>query len=217
VTHRPGQAGGGLAPLDFGAPASHEASVDEPQVRARHLKTTLSQVRLAPQRQAILAALPPGLEERIESAYGGDFLPLELDVELARAIRCGLTPDVHHEFCVGVVTRSFEGPLLGTLVQAALGMLGRDLRRLAGWIPKGWWLVFRGAGRWSIEVSAEAPEVRLRLSGLPRMCTAEDHWAVATAASLSAVCRLAGVSGRVALVGLDRELGRIDYLMRWSP
>lgn len=189
----------------------------EPSVRARHLKATLTRVELAPEARAILGALPAGYATRVQESYGGDWLPVELDVVLARAIRDHLSPAQHHDFCVNAVAASFQGPLLGTLVHVASGILGKDVRRVAAWVPKGWALLFRDVGAWTVEPHPSAPEVRLTLSGLPAVCTAEESWVRACAASLSAVCPLAGVTGRVTLEGLDRPQGRAEFLLRWTP
>ena len=186
-------------------------------MRARHLKATLARVAMSPRQPAVLAALPAGLVERVEEAYGGDWLPLDLDVVLARAIRGALSPAEHHAFCVGAVRSSFEGPLLGALVHAALAVLGRDVRRIAGWVPKGWALTFQEAGAWAVRAAPDLPQVELTLSALPPVCTADDAWVAAVASSLSAICDLAGVEGRVRLLRLDADQRRADYLLRWAP
>jgi hypothetical protein len=190
--------------------------VQEPLVRARHLKATLGRVDLAPQRQAVLGQLPAGYLAQVEAAYGGDWLPVTLDVVLARAIRASMSPAEHHAFCVAAVRSSFDGPILRALTQTALAVLGLDLRRMAHWIPKGWGLTFQHVGRWAVQPDPERPEIHLSLSGLPEVCMADEVWAGATASSLSALCDLAGASGRVRLLSLDRPSGRADYLLRWE-
>jgi hypothetical protein len=182
----------------------------------RHLKATLVQVEISSHRQAILAGLPPGYVERVEGAYGGGWLPVEHDLLLARAIRAAMSPAEHHDFCVAAVTSSFDGPLLRALTQAGLSLLGRDLKRLASWVPKGWGLTFQHVGTWAVQPDPDRPEVHLALSGLPPACLEGDDWIQATASSLSAICTLAGVSGRVRVRAVDRPLGWVDYLLRWE-
>lgn len=191
--------------------------MNEPRVRARHLKATLARVALSPRQAAVLAALPPGYAERVEEAYGGDWLPVDLDVDLARALRRALSTAEHHAFCVGAVRSSFEGPILGTLVHAAVAVLGRDVRRIAAWVPKGWALTFREVGAWTVRPAPDRLLVELTLSGLPPACTADEDWATSVASSLSAICDLAGVEGRVRLARLDAAAARADYLLRWEP
>lgn len=187
----------------------------EPLVRARHLKSTLAAADRSEARELIRAALPAGLATAIEAADGFDWLPAEHDVALVQAIH-GVLGDVGHDaFSRRVILEAFQGPLLGALIAAAVRLFPGGLVAWAHWIPRGWALLFRECGEWTVErVGPGAVDLRLRW--LPPVCVRDPVWTRSVASSLSALLDLAQLGGTLRLAGLDGEAGAATYEMRWE-
>lgn len=185
-------------------------------MRARHLKSTLAAADRSQVRDAVRAALPPGLAGAVEAANGFDWLPAANDVALVRAIHGALGDAEHHAFSRRVILEAFEGPLLNALVTAGLRLFPGGLMAWAHWIPRGWGLVFRDCGEWAVElVGSGAADLRLR--ELPPICSRDEVWPRSVASSLSPLIDLARVRGTMCLVALDRAAGTASYQMRWEP
>jgi hypothetical protein len=188
--------------------------MNDPSVRARHLKATLASVDRLPEGPAIRRALPVDHLAAIEAAHGQDWLPIALDVGLVGTIQRTLGPDRHDQFSRAVVLEAMDGPLLGTLVRIAISVFGHDPARWVGWIPKAWQLMFRDCGRCAIERS-EPGEVRLTLAELPEICL-DEVWLESVASSLSALLARAQVTGRSTFDGADPTSHSASYALRWS-
>lgn len=190
--------------------------MSEPAVRGRHLKGTVERLAALPEWEAIRARIPPAVLEDVARANGFDWLPVTHDVALVRAGRAVLGADRHRAFAEGVIATAFHGPLLGKLAEAALRLLGRDPGSLARWIPKGWVLMFRDCGRWTV-TPAGPGRVALSLAQMAPPCVEDGDWAESVGSSLGAVISLTGAAGRVELARLDRAAREAGYLMTWSP
>jgi hypothetical protein len=190
--------------------------VVEPSVRARHVKSTLAFADELPEGPAIRTATPPRVLDGVEKASGMDWLPVGHDVALTRALFDVLGPTRHATFCTGHMLRAFKGPILGPLVKAGLALVGRDLPSMAPWLLRGWWLVFRDCGIWTVVPGGEAPEVGLRFTGVPEVCLAEPSWMRAVSHSMSALPVLAGVPGRITLEQILPEAREARYVLRES-
>jgi hypothetical protein len=188
----------------------------DPLVRARHLKSTLAAADRSRVRDAVRAALPPGLAPAVDAANGFDWLPAANDVALVRAIHGALGDAEHDAFSRRVILEAFEGPLLNALIAAGRRLFPGGLVAWAHWIPRGWALVFRDCGDWAVELVGPGA-VDLRLRELPAICGQDEVWPASVASSLSALIDLARVRGAVRLVGLDRAAGAASYQMRWEP
>lgn len=188
----------------------------EPLVRARHVKSTLAFSDELPEGPLVREATPPRIVEAIDRASGMDWLPVGHDVALTRALFTVLGPSRHATFCTDHVLRSFQGPILRPIAEAAVRLLGRDLASMARWIPKGWWLVFRDCGSWITEPMNGTGEIWLRYAGVPEACLAERAWMKAVGHSMSAVPVLAGFPGRITLEQLDPAAREARYVLRWT-
>jgi hypothetical protein len=188
----------------------------EPLVRARHLKSVLAAMDRLRERDAVRARLPASMPERVEAAHGSDWLPIEHDLAFARALHAVLGKRELDVFNRRMLVASFQGPLLRTLVQTAVELLGVDPGAWARWIPKGWRLVFRDCGTWTIDRIGPR-EVVLRLSDLPAVCAEDPVWPGSVGSSLSSILDLADARGDLALDSVDAAARTATYTMRWEP
>lgn len=202
---------------DGEAEAAGESQAPElaPLVRCRHLRTTLAAVAGLPEGEAILKRLPRGLTAEIQRAYGMEWQPMEVELEVTRVIHQALGPARAREFAHDLLLVAFGGPLLRALVETALAVIGPDPAALLRWVPKGWNLVFSGVGRWELE-GAGPSSVRVHLCDLPRGCL-DGAWLDTLEGTLRAVLTLAGVTGTVTLAAVDRSARRASYQADWTP
>jgi len=187
----------------------------EPLVRARHLKLVLAAADRTSQALAIRSRVGPEVTRAVEEATGSDWLPVAHDVALAGALDAVLGPEGLAGFNRTMMQDSLRGPLLRALVEMATHFLGFDAGAWAGWIPRGWGLMFKHCGRWTV-VSRGGGEVALTLTGLPPICAADAVWPVSVASALSAVLPAVGTVGTVTLQSVDPAAGTAVYVMRWQ-
>lgn len=188
--------------------------MDEPSVRARHLKSALVTAAALPRGAALREALRPGLVADVERATGFDWLPAEHDVEIVRASAAVLPPDQFERLWRGVVLDGIEGPLLGLLMRTAVRMFGHDPAEFARWVPKGWAMVFRDVGVWTTCTVTGGLAV-LRLQGLPPVCR-DPVFLRSVACSLGAIPVLTGRSGGARVVDASPEHCAASFEVSWG-
>ena len=187
----------------------------EPRVRARHLKQVLAAADRQPLRQALRDRIGPTLAYAIEEATGTDWLPVEHDVSMARALEAVLGPDGLASFNRELMQQSLRGPLLSGLVELATHFFGLDAGAWASWVPRGWRLMFKDCGGWTVVRHGEG-ELSLTLDGLPAVCAADPVWPRSVASTLSGILPAVGAEGTVELTRIDVARGTIVYTMRWG-
>ena len=187
----------------------------DPLVRARHLKTVLAAVDRQPRRQELRDRIGPVLAASIEESTGIDWLPVEHDVAMARALDAVLGPAGLASFNREMMQHSIRGPLLRGLLELATRFIGLDPGAVAGWIPRGWLLMFKGFGRWTVVRRGER-EVVLTLDRLPPACAADSVWPRSVASSLAGILPAVGAAGTVELEQVDPATGTVVYVMRWQ-
>ncbi|HTN53651.1 MAG TPA: hypothetical protein VML50_14675 [Anaeromyxobacter sp.] len=189
--------------------------IAEPLVRARHLKSLLTAVDALACAPAVRAHVGAAVLGATEGASGIDWLPLEHDLAFTGAIYQVLPAAEADAFFRAHTSASFEGPLLRTMVDTAVRLFGLDPGSWARWVPKGWSMIFRGTGEWS--VGAIRPgEARLGLAALPDEAIAHAHWLRSVARSLDALCDLARCTGGMELAAVDLAARRADFVLRWA-
>jgi hypothetical protein len=199
------------------AAAGHDSrhTLADPLVRARHLKLVLAAVDRQPRRQELRARIGPELAAVIEGSTGIDWLPVDHDVAMAGALDAVLGPAGLAAFNREMMQQSMGGPLLRGMAELATRIIGLDPGAWASWIPKGWQLMFKGFGRWTVVRTGER-EVTLRLDLLPPVCAADPVWPRSVASSLAGILPAMGATGTVEIDRLDAASGTIAYVMRWQ-
>jgi hypothetical protein len=189
----------------------------EPKVRARHMKSMIAAAGRLPDGggAAARALVRPAFLAQIEESSGVDWLPIECNLVVTRALHEVLAPAAFHLFYRDHLLESFQGPLLKTMVDAAIRIFGIDPASWARWVPKGWALVFRDGGAWTV-ARVEPGHVAFRLEGLPDACIRDRVWLSSVASSLSAIVEIAKAQGGFELTDADPVSGRASFAMRWS-
>ena len=185
-------------------------------VRARHLKQVLAAADLQAQRELIRERVGATLLAEIEGASGTDWLPVAYDVVLARALEEVLGASGLAAFNREMMLQSFSGPLLRALVELSRAFLDLDAGAWASWVPRGWQLMFKDCGRWTVVRRGEG-EVTLTLAGMPSVCATDGVWPRSVASALSGILPAVGATGTVALERIDPAAGTAVYAMRWRP
>lgn len=189
----------------------------EPAVRARHMKGLLSFVeRLPPEESSRVRALvPAALVAAVADATSIDWLPLEMNLTVTRAVHDGLGAAGFHRFFRDQLVEAFSGPLLSVIVEAALRVFRVDATSFASWVGRGWPLLFRDCGAWMVERAGEGA-ARLRVEALPAACVEDEVWLRSVSHSLDAFWVLARADGSCTYTGRDVAAGTATYELRWK-
>jgi hypothetical protein len=181
------------------------------------MKALLSAVEAWPGGSRAATLVPAELRSAVVQAGGLDWLPVALNLALTQVAYDGLGPVEADRLFRAHTRASFEGPILQTFVSTAVRILGLDPASFARWVPKGWHLIFRGVGEWSVEAPGPgATSVLLRLGKLPGDCADHPVWGRSVARSLDALLDQAQVSGAVALQPRAQGARELQFVMRWS-
>ncbi len=188
-----------------------------PSVRARHMKELLAAVRKLPAADAarVDALVPADVRRRIDDATGVEWLDLADDLVVTRAVHDGLGPARFQRFFREQQVEAFSGPLLRIVVEAGLRVFRVDPASFAGWIARGWGLVFRDCGTVIVERGVPG-EARLRLTGLPPACATDEIWVRSVAHSLDAVFDVARTRGECTVAAHDPARGEATFRLAWK-
>lgn len=186
-----------------------------PLVRARHLQIVLAAVDRQPRRQEIRDRFGPALTAAIEEATGTDWLPIDHDVAMAGALEAVLGQSGLAAFNRDMMLHSLRGPLLRSLVGLATQFLGLDPGAWASWVPRGWMLMFKGFGHWTVVRRGDG-EVTLTLDRLPPVCATDAVWVRSVGSTLSGILPAVGAAGTVEVERVDPATGTVVYTMRWQ-
>jgi hypothetical protein len=180
------------------------------------MKSRLEAIRALPAGDAerVLAHIPAELQRRVAGASSIEWLDMQIDLDVTRAIHLGLGEAGFERFFREAQAEAFSGPLLRFAVEAVLRVFRWDAAAFAGWVGKGWGLVFRHCGRWHTERIAPG-DVLLRLEVLPPECARDDVWLRSVSFSLGAFFVVANASGEVALESIDVATGAASYRVTW--
>lgn len=162
----------------------------------------------------VRGALDPMSLMRIETASRLAWLPIELDVELTRAVfsvaGVGRAQEI---FRKGMIT-SLEAPLLRPIRAAAGTLFGSSIRDVLGWTPRVWSTIYRDCG--AVTVVDRGPgSVDLNITGLPHSILTYPNYLLGTAATVEAVFDAFKVQGRIDLIGPDPIEGSAILRARW--
>lgn len=195
-----------------------EGKATAPLMRARQLRSIIEHIARLPEptRSTVRAALDAATVAQIDASFGVDWLPLELEIGLTRAITRVLGPAEAHRFFLAHQLAAMQGPLFKTLLDSATALFGLDPGSWARWIPRAWNTVFRNCGRWEIERTGPG-EVDLTLVELPPEGLADEVWLRSLASSFSALVPLAKREGEFAFDGVERGRSAARFRLRWRP
>jgi hypothetical protein len=163
----------------------------------------------------VLALVPPELPQAVADATSVDWLPMEMNLAVTRAVRDALGEAPFYRFFRDALRDAFSGPLLRIIVEAATRVFRVDAAAFAGWVGRGWGLVFRDCGSWVVERAGDR-EASLRIENLPRMCLEDDVWLRSVAHSLDAFWVVTRASGECTFVRKDPGEAMATYRLAWK-
>ncbi len=119
----------------------------QPAIRNSWTKTALRRVRSLPPdvREAIVAAIPPELQNEVRRGRDTDWIELDKAVTVAEAIAAGLGDEGMVDFWAELIADSYAGGLFRQLVAKAIN-IGSDGTRLLKLAPQAWGLSSRDCG-----------------------------------------------------------------------
>jgi hypothetical protein len=194
------------------------AAARSPSVRAHYMQTFAREIeRLPPRdRDAIRKTVPEETWASIESAGLLGWLPLSVNLSITRAVSSALGRERAHVFFRQLLLGAAHTPLLRGLVQSVLRVAVRDPGLYLPWISKGFELMFRDSGRWTV-LERDLGSASIEVKGLPAACFADRLWVESVASSLCALLDLAQLTGDVALSEVDERTGRVVFRGTWTP
>ena len=134
---------------------------------------------------------------------------------MTRALHAGLGPARFHRFWRDQLVQAFSGPLLRVVVDAALRVFRVDAMSFTSWVGRGWGLLFRDCGAWTVE-RAGPGTARLRIEALPAACVEDEIWLRSVSHSLDAFWVLARTQGECVYSGRDVARAAAIYELRWT-
>lgn len=186
-------------------------------VRGRYMQTFLQRVDQLPEvdRNRIRGALGEAACAAIEQAHALTWLPFDYNLSLTRAVGQTLGPRRTDLFFREVMLDAFQSPLLKTLVDSVVRLLGTDTGVFLGWVSKAFELMFKNVGSWEV-VERDSESASLQVTGLPPEALDDTIWLASVASSLSSLFELAKVQGATTMRTVDRERAQVIYRLRWA-
>lgn len=187
-----------------------------PAVRGRYMKTFLDAVdRASAEDAAAIRAHGAQWIEAIDSAGAMEWLPVEANLDLTRSVASVLGPKRTHDFFEELTLASFQTPLMRGLVSAVVAFVGHDPGRYIDWMQKGFGMLFRDAGKWTV-IERTDTVATLQVEDLPKACFEDAVWIDSVASSCHALFRLANCEGAASVRTRDPERSRVVFRMMWS-
>lgn len=183
-----------------------------PEIAAQHTQASLLVLaeRSPTACARVRARLRPETREALDGATRLDFLPAQVDLEVALAIHAEVGPDAARRVAREVLRRSLAGPVLGSLVTSASALFGLTPPDLLRWASRGWSRVCRDCGE--LQVVGVADEVvHLALAGLPDPL-AHPSYLASIGGALEAFLDVCQVDGEVEV---EPRPGGAHFELRW--
>ena len=194
----------------------------KPEMRGAWVKQALGAVNeLAPPvAQRVLAALPPGLADKIGSASDADWLPAEWTVAVVTAVYQTLSREEATRLWTLKADATFKQPLLADSLKSAFSVLEVSPDTVLRWAIKpevGIGLVFRNCGKLELE-SIAANAAVLVYRDLPPMLYDSEAWLESGHGTFAGILSL----GNARMVGFSFErttdaqgARALRYRLRW--
>jgi hypothetical protein len=201
----------GPAPVVKANPGGDDPAVGE--IRAGQLQEDLLALETMGSEAAtrVLAELSPRTLRRISTATRVDWLPAELNVELAHAGLRVLGEAGLQRWGRASVVRSMRFSLLRPIAQGAIGLFGLSPGAFFRTVPAAYRAAYRGCGE--MTVSEPAERVRhVTLAGVPPVLR-DRPFLVALAGALEGVFDVCEVEGSARLASEPGE--RVEFEARW--
>ncbi|HVU05531.1 MAG TPA: hypothetical protein VHE30_27475 [Polyangiaceae bacterium] len=165
-------------------------------------------------RDAIRAVIPEETWTEIERAGLLGWLPLEVNLRCTRAVAAQLGKERTHVFFRKLLFDTSNTPLLRGLVQSVLRVAVRDPGLYLPWISKGFELMFRDAGRWTV-TDRGIGTAKMEVTGVPAECLTDLVWPESVASALCALLDLIQYEGSCVVDHVDPESFTVVFRSTW--
>lgn len=187
-----------------------------PQIRAAFCRSELGSLDAvdADLGQRVREVMNPDALMRIQTASRLAWLPVELDVELTRALFAVAGPVRAQKVLRDSMVAEFDGPMLRPLRAAAAALFGNTVKDASAWAPRVWSVIFRDAGELAV-VDAGTNAVDFVLRDLPRVVLESPNYLLGFSAVFEAVFVIHGAKGSMFLTDPDPRTGEVRLKARW--
>jgi hypothetical protein len=148
----------------------------------------------------VRAAVDPAALIQIESASRLSWLPVELDVELTRAVFATVGVSRAQDIFRRGMIDGLGAPLLRPLRAAAGALFGGSVKDVFGWAPRVWSTIYKDCGVVTLEDRGPA-SLDMRLTELPAVIVHDANYLLGSAATVEGVLESFKIDGRVDLIG----------------
>jgi hypothetical protein len=191
----------------------------EARVRARYMQTFLDMIERLPsaEARAIRAEIGDATWSEVRKASALSWLPIRTNLVATHAVAAHLDGKRTHEFFLEFMLSSFQTPLLNGLIKGVLRIAGKSPARYVEWVSKGFNLLFKDCGTWSVVERDEGGFATIEVVGLPNACATDRIWLGTVSSALHALFVIAGCDGAVTFREADESIGRVAFRLRWTP
>jgi hypothetical protein len=166
-------------------------------------------------RKGVLEKIPEHVPSAVRDAGLLGWLPIELNLICTRAVDERLGVERTHQFFRRLLLDTSDTPLLRGLVQSVLRVAVRDPGLYLPWISKGFELMFRDSGRFTI-AERGVGTARIEMTGVPPECLVDDVWPRSVASALCALLDLTELEGACILEQINAEGGSMTVRITWK-
>lgn len=186
-------------------------------MRASHIRSNLEELEQfgGPTAERVRARIAKSTFVAIEDAASVAWLPVEIDIDITRAVFDELGPKAVRKWSRDALVRSTEGPLLRPIIDGTRSLFGLTPHTLLKLMPRGFDLVYRGCGGLRYEEESEHACV-LHHTGVPATFFDGEAYLEGMAGGFEAAILLGGADGTVELSS-HRSAGTARYRAVWMP
>lgn len=159
--------------------------------------------------------LKPDSLATIESAPPIALISVDLDVEVTQCFFDVAGFDRARRTLRDNLRQSVDKPLLRPICEGVFALFGRSLVRGMRWAPRVWELIYRDAGEMVVS-AARKGHLELTLRDIPLVIASSPTYLYGSAEAFAGFLNLAGVAGRVELIGPDVASRRAGFEIHWS-
>jgi hypothetical protein len=156
----------------------------------------------------------PASLQAIEQAARVAWLPVELDIEVTEAVAAEAGEEGLRAWARQAMIENLGGPLLGSFLQAALRLFGRNPHRIIKKGSSAFESVMRGCGQIHVE-DPHDHSFRVVLGRVPGVLLRSPVYLRGIAGSLEAVLSVANIAGEVVTESIVAAERRAVYRVRW--
>jgi hypothetical protein len=191
------------------------ASMSEaPAVQASYMKNLFAALD-ALGHLAALGSADAALLREVAAAPRLSWLPVAVNVRTVEAMAARFGEQRGSALLAECVYRQFDTALWKHFIRNATRLLGTEPGSLGRWLPEAFSLVFRGCGRFSVDLTGEL-ELTVRVDDLPAMLAAHRLWLDSLAIGMTPLFTVCGRHGDASLVEVSQAERRARYVLRWK-